>query len=121
MNDLKVLIADDEMKLENLKDMLSTKLAKRSVPLKSIHYGPEEKAFEGTLRQSGEIIQGIPQDAAKEIVRVIKELKLKIQASIQGEKVRVTSKDKDDLQTAIHGLKAANLNIPLQFTNFRTS
>lgn len=115
------LVADDDMKLRNLKDILSTKLAKRSVAMKALKYLPEEKAFEGTIRQPVEIVQGLPQDAAKDISRRIKDLKLKVQVSIQGEKVRVTGKDKDDLQFVIQHLKALDLPNALQFVNFRTS
>ena len=115
-----VFLADDEMKLKSLKDILTTKLAKRSVPLKAMRYLPEEKAFDGTIRQVAEIIQGIPQDEAKDIVRRIKDQKLKVQASIQGEKVRVTGKSKDDLQHVIQILRETNFKIPLQFSNFRT-
>ena len=115
------LLADNEMKLNDLKDILSTKLAKRSVSQKAIKYLAEEKAFEGTIRQQAEIIQGLPQETAKEIVRIIKDLKLKVQASIQGEKVRISSKSKDDLQTIIQRLRASNMPVALQFVNFRTT
>ncbi len=115
------LLADDEMKLRNLKDILETKLVKRSIQLKSVKYLLEEKAFEGTIRQEAEIIQGIPQETAKEIVKKIKDLKLKVQTSIQGEKLRVSGKSKDELQTAIQFLKASQFNVALQFSNFRTS
>ena len=116
-----MLLADDEMKLKNLKDILSTKLAKRGVPLKAVQYKDEEKAFDNTIRQSAEIIQGIPQETAKEIVRLIKDLKLKVQTSIQGEKIRVSSKSKDDLQLVILHLKAAKINLAIQFSNYRTT
>ena len=116
-----ILLADDTMKLKNLKDILETRLAKRSVMLKSLRYNTEEKAFDGTIRQSADIIQGIPQENAKELVKKIKDLKLKVQASIQGEKVRVTGKNKDDLQLIMQHLRANNLNLALQFVNFRTA
>ena len=113
------LLADDDLKLKNLVQILEGKLAKRGVPVKSLKYGVSEKALDGMLRQTAEIIQGIPQEKAKEIVRRIKDLKLKVQASIQGEQVRVSGRDKDDLQVVIQMLKNVNLDIPLQFTNYR--
>lgn len=116
-----VLIGDDELKIKNLIDILATKLAKRNVPLKSLKYLPEEKAFDGTIRQEAEIIQGIPQEKEKELVKIIKDLKLKVQASIQGDKIRVTGKNKDDLQTIIQVFRNQNFEIPLQFVNFRTT
>ena len=116
-----VLLADDNMKLKNLKDILETRLAKRSISMKALKYGAEEKAFDGTIRQNVEIVLGISQEIAKEIVKIIKDLKLKVQASIQGEKVRVSGKSKDELQTVILRLKNANLSTPLQFVNFRTN
>ena len=115
-----ILVADDAMKLNNLRDILGTKLAKRSVSLKAIQYLSEEQAFDGGIRQNADIVQGISQDIAKEIVGKIKDLKLKVQASIQGEKVRVSGKNKDDLQLIIQHLKASSVKIPIQFCNFRT-
>ncbi len=109
------------MKLKNLKDVLETRLAKRSISMKALKYGTEEKAFDGAIRQDAEIVQGIPQETAKEISKQIKELKLKVQVSIQGEKIRVSAKDKDDLQAVIQFLKGSPHTIPLQFINFRTS
>lgn len=116
-----VLLGDDELRLKNLKDILATKLAKRSVPQKALRYLTEEKAFDGAIRQSAEIIQGIPQENAKEIVKQIKELKLKVQSSIQGEKVRVVSKSKDDLQSVMQNLRNSTFTVPIQFVNFRTT
>lgn len=113
------LIADDDMKIRNLRDILSTKLVKRSVSMKALEYGTEEKAFDGMVRQDAKLVDGISQEHAKDMVRRIKDLKLKIQPSIQGEVVRVTGKSKDDLQFVMNQLKASNLAIPLQFTNFR--
>ncbi len=115
------ILADDEMKLDSLKDILATRLTKRSIALKALNYKESEKAFEGTIRQEAEVVQGISQEAAKEIVARIKELKVKVQASIQGEKVRVCGKNKDDLQTVIQLIRSSNFKIPLQFINFRSS
>lgn len=115
------LIADDDLKLKNLKDILETKLAKRAVSLKAIKYLPPEKAFDGTIREQADVLQGIAQENAKEIVKTIKDLKLKVQASIQGEKIRVSGKNKDDLQYVIQVVKSRHLSIALQFVNFRSS
>ena len=114
-----MLLADDDMKLKNVIEILEGKLAKRGVSVKSLKYGVSEKALDGMIRQSAEVIQGIPQDKAKEIVKSIKELKLKIQPSIQGDQIRVSGRTKDDLQTVISFLKGAQLDLPLQFTNYR--
>jgi uncharacterized protein YajQ (UPF0234 family) len=113
------LIADDEMKLQNLQDMLRSRFAARKISVKALEFKEPEKAFEGTLRQEVGLVQGIPQEKAKEIVRQIKELKLKVQATIQGEQVRVSGKSKDDLQAVIGHFRATPWDIPLQFTNYR--
>lgn len=114
-----ILVADDPLKLKNLQDILNTRIASRKVSLKSLQWGKEEKAFEGTLRQEIEIQVGIPGDKAKDIVKSIKELGLKVQASIRGEEIRVTARSKDDLQEVIQHLKAFPSSVPLQFTNYR--
>lgn len=114
-----MLLAGDDLKLKNMIDILRGKLAKRGVSMKSLEYGTVEKALDGLIRQTAEVIQGIPPEKAKEIVRRIKELKLKVQPAIQGEQVRVTGRSKDDLQAVIEFLKAANMNIPFQFINYR--
>ena len=113
------LIADDEMKLRNLQDILKTRMAARKIPAKALTFETAEKAFEGTLRQDVTLTQGIPPEKAREVVRIIKEAKLKVQAAIQGEEVRVTSKSKDELQAVMGALRNSSLDIPLQFTNFR--
>ncbi len=112
-------LADDEMKLKNLHDILEGKLAKRGVSVKSLKYGESEKAMDGMVRQEVEIIQGIPQEKAKEIVKQIKELKLKVQSSIQGDEIRVSGKSRDDLQYVIQAVKTKNPDLPLQFINYR--
>jgi hypothetical protein len=114
-----VLVADDELKLKNLKDILTTRLAMRKVPLKSLEWGSEEKAFEGTIRQEVKLTIGIPQEQAKEIVKGIKNLGLKVQPSIQGDEIRVTSRSKDLLQAVIQHLTSNPPSVPLQFTNYR--
>jgi len=112
-------LADDDMKLKSVIEILEGKLAKRGVSVKSLKYGVAEKALDGMVRQTAEVIQGIPQDKAKEIVKSVKELKLKVQLSIQSELLRVSGRVKDDLQTVISFLKNADLDLPLQFTNYR--
>lgn len=113
------LLADDELKLKNLKDILTTRLAIRKVPLRSLEWGKEEKAFDGLIRQEAAIKVGIEGEAAKQIVREIKGLGLKVQASIQGEEIRVTARSKDALQSVIQHLKGRSFSTPLQFTNYR--
>ncbi len=113
------LIADNDFKLRALTDMLATRLAKRSVSLKSLKFSEPEKAFEGYLRQSVEICMGIDKDKAKELVGIIKGLGLKVQAQIEGEKVKVSSAKKDDLQAVISHLRNLDFAIPLGFGNFR--
>lgn len=114
-----VLVSDDEMKLRSLKDILESKLVKRGVALKAIEYGKLEDASMGTVRQKAKIIQGIETEKAKAIVKSIKDAKLKVQAAIQGDQVRVTGKTKDDLQRAIAIVKQNDYGIPVQFTNYR--
>ncbi|MBI4368112.1 MAG: YajQ family cyclic di-GMP-binding protein [Candidatus Omnitrophica bacterium] len=113
------ILADDDLKLKNITEILEGKMAKRGVAIKSLQYGTPEKALDGLIRQTAEVIQGISHEKAKDIVKRIKELKLKTQASIQSDQIRVSAKSKDDLQTVIHLVKNANLDIPLQFTNYR--
>lgn len=113
------LIADDELKLRNLQDILRTRMASRRVPLKALEFGEPEKAFEGTLRQEIKLLQGIPQEKAKEIIKVIKDAKFRVQPAIQGEQIRVSSKSKDELQSVISHLRANPLSLALQFTNYR--
>ncbi len=114
-----VLVADDDLKLKNLHDMLTTRLAMRKVPLKSIEWETPEKAFDGMVRQEVKFTMGIPGEKAKELVRQIKDIGLKVQASIQGEEVRVSARSKDDLQTVIQHLNANPPALPLQFINYR--
>lgn len=116
-----VLSAEDETKLRNMNDILQQKLVRRGVPLKALSYGDPEPAAGGTVRQRANIQQGIPQDKSKEIVRFIKDSKAKVQASIQGEMVRVSGKDRDTLQQVIASLKAKDFGINMQFTNYRNN
>ena len=113
------LVADDDFKMKSLKDILEGRLAKRSVSLKALNYKAEEKAFEGYIRQVAEIVSGLPSDKAKELVKIIKDSKIKVQPQIDGAKVKVVSPKKDDLQALIAYLKNVNFSLPLQFTNYR--
>lgn len=114
-----IISAEDDTKLKNLNDVLQSKLVRRGVSLKALHYEPKEPAAGGTVRQIVKIQQGIPQDNAKEIVKFIKTLKMKVQASIQGELVRVSGKKRDDLQTVMQSLKKKDFGIDMQFDNYR--
>lgn len=113
------LTANDEFGLKAVTDILQTKLVKRGVSLKSLDYGAIEPATKGTVRQVVTIRQGIASEKAKEIVKAIKDSKLKVQVAIQGEQLRVSGKKKDDLQSVMALLRGADFGIPLQFTNFR--
>lgn len=113
------LTANDEFGLKAVTDILQTKLAKRGVSLKALDYGKIEPANKGTVRQVVTIQQGIVSEKAKEIVKAIKDAKLKVQAAIQGEQVRVSGKKKDDLQAAIALVREKDFGIALQFTNYR--
>jgi len=114
-----VLISDDEGKLRSVKDIVETKLVKRKVPLKALEYAHVEPAAGGTVRQKAKIVQGIEIEKAKSIVRALKDAKLKVQASIQSDQVRVVGRSKDDLQKAIALVREQDFGIPLQFTNYR--
>jgi hypothetical protein len=115
-----VLEASDDFTLQQCLDVLQSKLVKRGVNLKSLRYGKIEAASGGRARQKITLQQGIPTETAKKIVAEIKSKKLKVQAAIQGDTVRVSGKNRDDLQTVIAVLKAMDLDIPLTFTNYRS-
>jgi uncharacterized protein YajQ (UPF0234 family) len=114
-----VLSAEDDTRLRNMNDVLQTKLVKRGISLKALDYQKIEPAAGGTVRQTVKIQQGIPIEKAKEIVRYIKDAKLKVQASIQGESVRVSGKDRDTLQETIAMLKSHDFGIDMSFDNYR--
>jgi uncharacterized protein YajQ (UPF0234 family) len=116
-----VLTAEDETKLRNMNDILQQKLVRRGVPLKAFSYGTVDAALGGTVRQKVQIQQGIPQDKAKEVVKFIKDSKAKVQASIQGDVVRISGKDRDTLQSVIASLKSKDFGIDMQFSNYRTN
>jgi cyclic-di-GMP-binding protein len=113
------LLADDDYKLTAVIDILQSKLIKRGISAKSLVMGKMESAFEGTVRQKVTLQQGIPVDKAKEINRLIKDSKIKVQSQFQDEQVRVTGKKRDDLQEAMSLVKKAELGLDFQFTNFR--
>lgn len=116
-----ILSSQDEYKLKAVNDILQGKLVKRGVPLKALTYGVVEPAAGSTVRQRITMQQGIPTEKAKEIVRVIKDSKKKVQASIQGDTVRVSGKDRDTLQEIIALLKGRDFGIDMQFTNYRSN
>ena len=113
------LIAEDDFKLRALKDIITLRLSKRGISVKSLTFKEPEKAFSGMIRQAAQINMGIPMEKAKELVKIIKDLRLKVQAQIQNDQVRVTSPKKDDLQAVIARVKAIEFSVPLQFTNYR--
>jgi len=116
-----IMTADDEYKLKSLNDILQSKMVKRGVPLKGLTYGKVDQALGGTVRQRITLQQGIPQEKAKEIVKFIKETKLKVQSSIQGDFVRVSGKDRDTLQEVIAALREQDFGIDMQFANYRSN
>jgi len=116
-----VLSAEDETKLRNMNDILQQKLVRRGVPLKAFSYGNIEPAAGSSVRQRAQIQEGIPQDKAKEVVKFIKDTKVKVQASIQGDVVRVSGRDRDTLQEVIAKLKDKDFGIHMTFTNYRSN
>jgi cyclic-di-GMP-binding protein len=115
-----VLTSADEFKLKAVNDVFQQKLVKRGVPLKGLDYGKVEPAAGGTVRLRITMQQGIPIEKAREIVKKIKDSKKKVQASIQGDLVRVSGKDRDALQEIIALLRNSDFGIDMQFTNYRT-
>jgi hypothetical protein len=113
------LAADDDFKLRALTDILTLRLAKRGVSVKSFKFNDPEKAFEGYLRQEVQICMGIDKERAKELTGIIKGLGAKVQTQIEGEKIKVSSAKKDELQSVIAHLKGLDFPIPLGFGNYR--
>ena len=113
------LISDDEFKIKSVIDVLQNKLIKRSVPLKALDYGKVEPAANNTVRQVIKLRVGIDKENARLLVKMIKDTKLKVQAQIMDDQVRVGGKDKDDLQTIITMIRNADLTFATQFTNYR--
>src|SRR5262249_34438362 len=115
-----VLTCADDMKLKAVVDILQSKLHRRGVPLKALTYGTVEDAAGGTKRQKIALQQGIPIEKAREIVRLVKDSKIKVQASINEDKVRVSGKNRDDLQKIIALVREKDFGIAVSFDNYRT-
>jgi cyclic-di-GMP-binding protein len=115
------LSSSDDYKLKAITEILQSKLIKRSVPVKNLTYGVVTPAAGSSVKQEITLTSGIPIEKARDVVKKIKDSKLKLQASIQGDLVRISGKDRDTLQQAIALLKGADFGIDLQFTNFRTN
>jgi hypothetical protein len=113
------IVSDDEMKLKSVIDILQTKLVKRGISLKALDYGKIEQAAGSTVRQVVTLQQGIPVEKSKEVVKIIKETKMKVQAEIQKDQVRVKAKKIDDLQAIMAVIKGKDLDIHIEFINFR--
>lgn len=114
-----VLVSDDEYKLEQLKDVLISKMFKRGIPIKNLDYGKIEGASGGTVRQRAKLMQGIDKDNAKILNTLIKNSGLKVKSQLQDDQIRVTAKSRDDLQKIIAAVKEAKLTVDVQFVNYR--
>ena len=115
------ITSGDDMKLKAVLDILQSKLHRRGIDLKALTIGDPESAAGGTVRQTVTLQDGVPQEKAREIVRLIKDSKIRVQASIQENQVRVSGKNRDDLQAIIALVKGKELGIALQFTNYRST
>ncbi len=113
------VVTEDEMKLRAIRDMLISKVVRRSIEAEALDFGLSEKAGGDMVRQTVTITNGIDMETARKVVKMIKETKIKVQAAIQGDEVRVTGKKRDDLQDVINLLKEADVGMPLQYVNFR--
>jgi uncharacterized protein YajQ (UPF0234 family) len=114
-----ILISDDDFKMKSVIDILQNKFVKRSVPLKALTYGTVEPAAGGTVRQVITLQNGIDKEHAKTITKMIKESKLRVQAQIMDDQIRVSGKSKDDLQSAMGIIRGADLPFAIQFVNYR--
>lgn len=114
-----VLVSDDEYKLNNVIDILQSRMIKRGVPIKNLDYGKVEPAASATVRQKIQLKQGIDQENAKKLNKMIRDEKFKVKTQIQGDQIRVSSKDKDELQKVIQLVRNADLPLALQFVNMR--
>ena len=117
--DTLVLISDDDYKLKSVIDILQSKMARRGISIKNMEFGKVEPAAGGTVRQRVKIKQGIGQEDAKKINTMIRDSKLKVKSQIQGDQIRVSGKNKDDLQAVIAMLRGADLPLELQFVNLK--
>jgi cyclic-di-GMP-binding protein len=113
------VLTEDDMKLRAIREMLLSKAIKRGIDVKAFDFGQPEKAGGDMLRQQITVANGIDQEIARRLVKLVKDTKLKVQASIQGDEVRITGKNRDDLQAVIHRLKEEDVPVPLQFVNMR--
>jgi len=113
------ILTEDDMKLRALRDVLIAKAVKRGIDTKAFEFGAAEQAGGDMLRQEVKIVNGIDIEVARKVVKLVKDAKLKVQASIQGDEVRMTAKKRDDLQDVIALLKEADLGVPLQYVNMR--
>lgn len=114
-----LLASSDEFKLKAVREILEGRLVKRAVPLKALSFGEVDQALGGTVRQRVSLQKGIPTEKAREIVKIVKGTKLKVQTAIQGDQLRVSGKNKDDLQSVMRVLRETDLGIDMQFTNRR--
>ncbi len=117
-NEIKI-VADDDMKLKNIVDILQNKLVKRGISLKNLDYGKVDSGSLGSVKQVIKIKKGIDKEAAKKVIAAIKGMKIKVQAQIMEDQVRVSAKDKDDLQQVIAELRQKDFGVELQFVNYR--
>lgn len=115
-----VIHADNDFRLRSVVEILEEKLIRRGINLKSLRYGKVEKAAGDTVRQAADLVQGVDKDLARDIIKLVKDSKLKVQASFQGDQVRVSGKNRDDLQAVIRLIKDKDWPIPFQFVNMRT-
>ncbi|MBV9972665.1 MAG: YajQ family cyclic di-GMP-binding protein [Candidatus Eremiobacteraeota bacterium] len=113
------IISDDELKMRNVIDIVQGKLVKRGVSIKAFDWGKDEPAAQNTVRRVVTMRTGIPKEKSKPLIDAIKAAKLKVNAQIQGDQIRVASKSKDDLQKAQQTLRALDFELPLQFVNYR--
>lgn len=113
------VVGDDDFKLQSVTDILASKLIKRGVSMKLVTFSEPVKVSSGCIQKIADLAAGIPQDKSKELVKIIKGLGLKVQAQIEGEKVRVVSAKKDDLQEVINHLRKIDFSLALTFTNYR--
>ncbi|MFC4709658.1 YajQ family cyclic di-GMP-binding protein [Enterococcus eurekensis] len=113
------VLGDDDFKVEQIKDVLFGKLVKRGVPIKNIHFGETQHSLGSKARQTAELISGIDRENSKKITTAIKNSKIKVKTQIQEDQIRVTGKNRDDLQETIQLLRKLDLPIELQFTNYR--
>ena len=117
--ELIIIKTDDDYKLTQLQEMLKVQITKRGIDVKALDMGKVEMSAGQAVRQTITMTQGINKDISKDIIKIIKESKIKVQVSIQGDELRISGKKRDDLQQTINLLKTQNLDLPLQFINFR--